>query len=123
MLPITHHSSPPTSHLPPLLLLLPLPPSNSYNFFAGDDVFLGAATRAYAKEGSNWRRSYYMPTSTDAAIVALRRWLEKYAGGAIPWPAHLQVCGGGCVYMWGGSGCMWERGCVCELGEVSIMCR
>ena len=65
----------------------------SWDFLAGDDFFLGAATKAYAAEGSNWRRSYYMPTPADAAIVAFRKWLEKYSGGAIPFPQHMIVSG------------------------------
>eukprot|EP00775_Hariotina_reticulata_P004455 gene4455-4711_t len=63
----------------------------SFEFFAGDDVFLGAASKAYVAEGENWRRSYYMPTRADAAIVAFRKWLDKYSGGAVPFPPHMQL--------------------------------
>lgn len=46
-----------------------------FEFFAGDDVFLGAAAKTYAVEGQNWRRSYYLPTSADLAIMKMRQWL------------------------------------------------
>lgn len=28
-----------------------------------------------------WRRGFYLPTSSDAGVVALRQWLERVAGG------------------------------------------
>eukprot|EP00879_Flechtneria_rotunda_P032400 GHRR01035601.1.p1 GENE.GHRR01035601.1~~GHRR01035601.1.p1 ORF type:complete len:156 (-),score=57.99 GHRR01035601.1:152-619(-) len=31
-----------------------------------------------------------MPTRADAAIIALRRWLDNYSGGQVPFPAHMQ---------------------------------
>lgn len=73
-----------------------------FEFFAGDDVFLGAAAKAYAAEGQDWRRSYYLPTSADLAITKLRQWLDKYSGGRLPFPKHMQVgvkssCHCGCL--------------------------
>jgi hypothetical protein len=35
-----------------------------------------------------------MPTPADAAIVAFRKWLDKYSGGDIPFPQHMIVSGG-----------------------------
>lgn len=52
-------------------------PCCSFEFFAGDDVFLGAAAKAYAAEGQDWRRSYYLPTSADLAIMKMRQWLVR----------------------------------------------
>ena len=49
--------------------------------------------RRYVAEGGDWRKSYYTPTRADAAIVAMRKWMESHAGGGIPFPEHLQVCG------------------------------
>jgi hypothetical protein len=59
-----------------LLLLAPLPACR-FEFLAGDDVFLGAAAKVYAAEGSNWRRSYYLPTSADLAITKMRQWMVR----------------------------------------------
>jgi hypothetical protein len=50
-----------------------------------------AAAARYVAEGGDWRKSYYMPTRADAAIMAMRKWMDKHAGGGIPWPQHLQV--------------------------------
>ncbi|WIA30048.1 hypothetical protein OEZ86_000143 [Tetradesmus obliquus] len=61
-----------------------------FEFFAGDDVFLGAAAKKYVAEGGDWRKSYYTPTRADAAIVAMRKWMENHAGGGIPFPEHMQ---------------------------------
>lgn len=62
-----------------------------FEFFAGDDVFLGAAAKAYVAEGSDWKRSYYMPTRADSAIMGMRKWMDKYSAGRIPFPEHMQV--------------------------------
>jgi hypothetical protein len=32
-----------------------------------------------------------MPTRADAAIMAMRKCLDKHAGGGIPFPEHMQV--------------------------------
>lgn len=50
-------------------------------FLAGDAYSLARASTTYAKEGRNWRRSYFMPSSADVSIVALRRWMEEHGGG------------------------------------------
>jgi hypothetical protein len=55
-------------------------------------VVAAAAAARYVAEGGDWRKSYYMPTRADAAIMAMRKWMDKHAGGGIPWPEHLQVC-------------------------------
>jgi phenylpropionate dioxygenase-like ring-hydroxylating dioxygenase large terminal subunit len=53
-----------------------------HEFMAGDLYILSRAATAYAQEGRRWRSSYWMPTSADAGIVALRRWMETFGGGA-----------------------------------------
>jgi hypothetical protein len=50
-----------------------------------------AGPRRYVAEGGDWRKSYYMPTRADAAIMAMRKWMDKHAGGGIPFPEHMQV--------------------------------
>jgi hypothetical protein len=54
-------------------------------------LVIAAAFARYVAEGGDWRKSYYMPTRADAAIMAMRKWMDKHAGGGIPWPEHLQV--------------------------------
>lgn len=64
-----------------------------FEFLAGDDVFLGAAAKAYAAEGQEWRRSYYLPTSADLAIMKMRLWLVRgvrWWGNATEWVGILQ---------------------------------
>lgn len=34
---------------------------------------------------SNWQKACYVPTKSDALVVAFRRWLNKYARGQIDW--------------------------------------
>ena len=52
-----------------------------HEFMAGDLFILSRASSHYAKEGRRWRQSYWLPTSADAGIVALRKWMEKFGGG------------------------------------------
>ncbi|KAL1557444.1 Flavonoid 8-hydroxylase 2, chloroplastic [Salvia divinorum] len=33
----------------------------------------------------NWHRSCYVPTKSDALVVAFRRWLNKYGGAQVDW--------------------------------------
>ncbi|GAB4823576.1 hypothetical protein N2152v2_010622 [Parachlorella kessleri] len=51
----------------------------------GDGVFLGGQDRILARhaqqEGATWRDLYYMPTSADTLVAALRQWLDDKAGG------------------------------------------
>ena len=53
----------------------------SHDFVAGDAVSLARASAAYVKEGRSWRASYWLPSSADLGIVALRRWMETHGGG------------------------------------------
>eukprot|EP00878_Enallax_costatus_P012808 GHUV01013375.1.p1 GENE.GHUV01013375.1~~GHUV01013375.1.p1 ORF type:complete len:357 (+),score=86.90 GHUV01013375.1:706-1776(+) len=46
--------------------------------FDQDMVFLNAADRVITRKGKlSWPRSYYMPTPSDAAVMAARRWFDK----------------------------------------------
>jgi len=53
-----------------------------HEFMAGDLFILSRASSAYAAEGRRWRSSYWLPTSADAGVVALRRWMETFGGGS-----------------------------------------
>jgi len=53
-----------------------------HEFMAGDLYILSRAATQYAREGRKWRSSYWMPTSADVGIVALRRWMETFGGGS-----------------------------------------
>lgn len=34
---------------------------------------------------SNWQKACFVPTKSDALVIAFRRWLNEYAGGGIDW--------------------------------------
>ncbi|KAM0011827.1 putative pheophorbide a oxygenase [Helianthus debilis subsp. tardiflorus] len=34
---------------------------------------------------SNWEKACFVPTKSDAKVVAFRKWLKKYSGGRIDW--------------------------------------
>ncbi|KAL9661877.1 hypothetical protein QQ045_026705 [Rhodiola kirilowii] len=34
---------------------------------------------------SNWQKACFVPTKSDANVIAFRKWLRKYAGGQIHW--------------------------------------
>lgn len=34
---------------------------------------------------SNWQKVCFVPTKSDANVVAFRKWLNKYSGGQINW--------------------------------------
>ncbi|KAJ8770149.1 hypothetical protein K2173_011244 [Erythroxylum novogranatense] len=38
---------------------------------------------------SNWQKACFVPTKSDAQVVAFRRWLKKYSGGQIHWEGKL----------------------------------
>ena len=52
-----------------------------HKFVAGDQVSMARATVAYAREGRNWRSSYWLPSSADLGVVLFRRWMETHGGG------------------------------------------
>lgn len=33
----------------------------------------------------NWQKVCFVPTKSDANVVAFRKWIKKYAGGQIHW--------------------------------------
>ncbi|GAB4823559.1 hypothetical protein N2152v2_010605 [Parachlorella kessleri] len=53
--------------------------------FDGDNVFLAGQDRVLAQqaqqEGASWRELYYMPTTSDSLVAALRNWFDEKAGG------------------------------------------
>ncbi|KAJ4724040.1 protochlorophyllide-dependent translocon component 52, chloroplastic [Melia azedarach] len=34
---------------------------------------------------SNWQRAFFVPTKSDANVIAFRKWLNKYSGGQLNW--------------------------------------
>ncbi|XP_061356102.1 protochlorophyllide-dependent translocon component 52, chloroplastic [Gastrolobium bilobum] len=34
---------------------------------------------------ANWQKACFVPTKSDALVVAFRKWLKKYAGGQVDW--------------------------------------
>ncbi|CAK7339112.1 unnamed protein product [Dovyalis caffra] len=34
---------------------------------------------------TNWEKTCFVPTKSDAQVVAFRKWLKKYSGGQINW--------------------------------------
>lgn len=34
---------------------------------------------------SNWQKAFFVPTKSDANVVAFRKWLNKYSGGQLNW--------------------------------------
>jgi hypothetical protein len=86
----------------------PPPPAHRFEFLAGDDVFLGAAAKVYAAEGSSWRRSYYLPTSADLAITKMRQWMVSDLASSVSM-VHLEQQSG------------WPQG-VCTVGSRVVSC-
>ena len=37
----------------------------------------------------NWHKACFVPTKSDAHIVAFRGWLRKYSGGQLDWGAEF----------------------------------
>nr|XP_043632143.1 protochlorophyllide-dependent translocon component 52, chloroplastic-like [Erigeron canadensis] len=40
---------------------------------------------------SNWRNVCFVPTKSDACVVAYRKWLNKYAGGQVDWGENFDL--------------------------------
>ena len=38
---------------------------------------------------SNWHKACFVPTKSDAHIVAFRAWLRKYSGGQLDWGTNF----------------------------------
>ncbi|XP_010257616.1 PREDICTED: protochlorophyllide-dependent translocon component 52, chloroplastic isoform X2 [Nelumbo nucifera] len=38
---------------------------------------------------SNWQKACFVPTKSDALVIAFRKWLRKYSGGQIDWAAKF----------------------------------
>eukprot|EP00884_Botryococcus_braunii_P016056 jgi/Botrbrau1/3133/Bobra.0070s0105.1 len=52
----------------------------------GDNVFLHQQDRVLDELGRQWKKDYYMPTSMDYAVGALRKWFSDLAP-PLPWDA------------------------------------
>ncbi len=55
-------------------------------FLHQDLVFLHYQEKIIAKQGKQgWLSSVYTPNPQDKMVITLRKWIEKRAGGGIPW--------------------------------------
>lgn len=41
--------------------------------------------RKLRQSGDNWKRSFFLPASADAGVIAFRTWFSELAGGAVDW--------------------------------------
>jgi len=58
-------------------------------FLHQDAVFLHYQEKTIAKRGKNrWLDAVYTPNPQDKMVIAFRQWLEKRAGGGIPWDSE-----------------------------------
>ncbi len=58
-------------------------------FLHQDAVFLHYQEKTIAKRGKNrWLDAVYTPNPQDKMTIAFRQWLEKRAGGGIPWASE-----------------------------------
>lgn len=61
-------------------------------FLHQDLVFLHYQEKNLAKKNANhWIESVYTPNPQDKMVITLRKWLEKRAGGGIPWEGNSQL--------------------------------
>ncbi|MEM8807921.1 MAG: Rieske 2Fe-2S domain-containing protein [Cyanobacteria bacterium P01_G01_bin.38] len=54
-------------------------------FLHQDMVFLHYQEKTVAQRQNRWLEEVYTPNPQDKMIIAFRQWLEKRAGGGIPW--------------------------------------
>ncbi|KAE8697062.1 Protochlorophyllide-dependent translocon component 52 [Hibiscus syriacus] len=55
-------------------------------FFDSDLYLLHFEDRKIMEIGvTNWQKACFVPTKSDAFVVGIRRWFNKYAGGEIDW--------------------------------------
>eukprot|EP00803_Ostreobium_quekettii_P005127 evm.model.scf_3447.1 EVM.evm.TU.scf_3447.1 scf_3447:2323-7983(-) len=59
--------------------------SVSTTFASQDLVVLNSQDAEFTSTGRDWRRRFYLPTRSDAGVVAFHRWMEEFAGGGPPW--------------------------------------
>ncbi|PSC68584.1 (2Fe-2S)-binding [Micractinium conductrix] len=50
-------------------------------------------TNMASPEWPGWRKGFYLPTSRDAGVVVLRKWLDTVAGGGIAWGPNIRPGG------------------------------
>ncbi|KAH9604004.1 hypothetical protein KSS87_023607 [Heliosperma pusillum] len=57
-----------------------------HNLVLDSDLnLLHVEERRLLQKGGKWQKGYYMPTKSDAMVVAFRKWLDKYAGEGVDW--------------------------------------
>uniref|UniRef100_F6GUK6 Rieske domain-containing protein n=1 Tax=Vitis vinifera TaxID=29760 RepID=F6GUK6_VITVI len=63
----------------------------SQNLILDSDLYLlHLEERKIMKAGpSNWHKACFVPTKSDAHIVAFRAWLRKYSGGQLDWGTNF----------------------------------
>jgi phenylpropionate dioxygenase-like ring-hydroxylating dioxygenase large terminal subunit len=54
-------------------------------FLHQDAVFLHYQEKIIAQQKGKWVNAVYTPNPQDKMVIAFRQWLEKRAGGGIPW--------------------------------------
>lgn len=59
-------------------------------FLHQDMAFLHYQEQTLAKRQSTWQKEVYTPNPQDKMVVAFRQWLEKRAGGGVPWPDSMK---------------------------------
>ena len=60
-------------------------------FLHQDAVFLHFQERIINKRQQRWLEEVYTPNPQDKMVIAFRQWLEKYAGGGVPWANGLTL--------------------------------
>lgn len=57
------------------------------NLILDSDMYLLHVEEHKIKEigPTHWQKSCYVPTKSDAQVVAFRKWLKKYSGGQVDW--------------------------------------
>lgn len=60
---------------------------------AAQDVALlhRQGTNMAAPDWSGWRKGFYLPTSSDAGVVVMRKWLDQVAGGRVAWGPNVSA--------------------------------
>ncbi|MDJ0718066.1 MAG: Rieske 2Fe-2S domain-containing protein [Prochloraceae cyanobacterium] len=57
-------------------------------FLHQDSVFLHYQEKILAKQKNRWLETVYTPNPQDKMVIALRNWIEKRAGGGVPWASE-----------------------------------
>lgn len=60
-------------------------------FLHQDMVFLHYQEKTLAQRENRWIEEMYTPNPQDKAVIAFRQWLDKRAGGGVPWANDLNL--------------------------------